>query len=190
MTEGKVMFHTERKPVIQQLTEQIAETDCRILRLVMNHRNRWLTVFFKIMTLFGEYGIFWIVLSGILLLHEKTESVGRQMSIALIQDFLLVNVILKNVVRRRRPYDRYQEFSILGRRQKDWSFPSGHTSVCFACFGVLVLGMNPVIPSFPFGLISFLTGFSRIYLGEHYPSDVVAGMICGMTVAFLSCRMG
>ena len=61
------------------------------------------------------------------------------------------------------------------------SFPSGHTSTSFACAYVISrLAPRLTIPVF---VLAALIGFSRVYVGVHYPLDVVAGAIFGLIVA-------
>lgn len=90
-----------------------------------------------------------------------------------------LNVILKDLVQRPRP-----DFSLLGRAvETGYSFPSGHSMVAMAFFGLLVwlvwrYERNRTMRlacCAGFSLIILLIGLSRIYLGVHYASDVLAG---------------
>ncbi len=88
-----------------------------------------------------------------------------------------LNELLKHIVHRPRP-DGFRLISEVG-----YSFPSGHSMVSMAFFGLLVWMIwryerdrtMRVLWSLFFGAVIFMVGFSRIYLGVHYASDVVAG---------------
>lgn len=142
----------------------------------------WATPFWKVMTLFGEGGYFWIALCVILLCMKKTRKIGLTMTIALIINVLIVNVGVKNVVCRVRPYDQFSDLSRLIEAQKDWSFPSGHTSACFACSFGMLLSVDKKWKKWAVAAIvlSCLVGFSRLYLGVHFPSDVLCGALIGI----------
>ena len=153
-----------------------------------NLRFDWLTPFWKFMTLFGEGGFFWIALCLLLIAIKKTRKIGILMAVALIINALLVNVCIKNVVARVRPYDQFSDLTRLIVAQKDYSFKSGHTSASFACAIGLLIGLDKgkkryAIPAI---VLACLIGFSRLYLGVHFPSDVLGGAIIGTLSALLA----
>ena len=93
---------------------------------------------------------------------------------------LVCNVILKPLVNRTRPYTLL-EYDILIPPVGDASFPSGHTSASFAAATALY-AMNKKwgIAAYIFAAVM---GFSRLYLGVHFPTDVLAGAFCGVLAA-------
>lgn len=97
--------------------------------------------------------------------------------------------ILKEVTHRERPYLAYPNL-INGKIQStDYSFPSGHASSAFATATALSLACPKwyvIAPSFAY---AGAVGYSRMYLGAHYPSDVLAGAIVGMGSAFLTFKL-
>ncbi len=68
--------------------------------------------------------------------------------------------------------------------QRDYSFPSGHTGSSFAAAVVLFCRLSKRLSSFLL-LLAFLIGFSRLYVGVHYPSDIIVGAISGTLIALV-----
>jgi len=90
---------------------------------------------------------------------------------------------VKRIVRRPRPYDA-GEVALLVRRPAGESYPSGHPAVVAAMVGVVSPEVRPVVRGSLERLPRFV-GFSRVYVGAHYPSDVVGGVLVGKAVAEL-----
>ena len=149
----------------------------------------WMTPFMEFISILGKGGIFLIFLSLVLLFIRPTRRFGTAMAIGLAIGAIAVNVWLKVVIARPRPYSDvngfyYPLWVLLGSHvESDFSFPSGHTNAAFATMiPVFVLGRkNWSWLALFFGI---LMGISRIYLVVHYPSDVLGGMITG-TIAGL-----
>ena len=66
---------------------------------------------------------------------------------------------------------------------KQHSFPSGHTTAAFACYGFFALIVRRQLLKFSFFLLAFAVGYSRIYLSQHFLADVVAGAFIGALIA-------
>ncbi len=141
-----------------------------------------------IITMFGDDGIFWIACAVILLLIPKTRRTGLGMGIALAMGLVICNIILKPVVGRIRPYDFQEQYNnviipMLISGLSDFSFPSGHTTAAFAAMMGLFLATDKR-KSWPALIFAVVMGLSRIYLGVHYPSDVIAGAAIGTLGSF------
>lgn len=147
--------------------------------------NPVLDAIMPIITKFGDGGIFWIALAVIFLIFKKTRKMGLCMGLALLMGFIVGNLVLKNVVARIRPYDLNPEIEILVKHLSDFSFPSGHTLASFeAATAIFINNKKWGVPAL---VLAFLVAISRIYLYVHYPTDVLAGMLLGITFAVISC---
>jgi undecaprenyl-diphosphatase len=88
---------------------------------------------------------------------------------------------LRELIGRPRPFMRYPTPHTLVSAPADPSFPSGHTTVAFACAAVLAY-YEPRLAA-PLFLLAIAIGFSRVYVGVHYPLDVVGGAALGLVIA-------
>lgn len=141
------------------------------------------TPFFSFITLFGEKGLFFIVLSVALMLFKKTRRVGIAMLIAIGVGVLFSNLVIKKLVSRPRPYaadEVYMQFNELvgGKREKDFSFPSGHSTIAMTVMMAMFLTCNKKWSWVGF-VLAFLMGLSRIYFVVHYTTDVIGGLAIG-----------
>ena len=152
-----------------------------LLWIQENLRVSWLTPFFKQITKLGNVGWFWIFLTVILLLIPKQRRTGAMCAASLVGSVVVNNLFFKNVVARTRPYEVVEGLTRLIEKQSDYSFPSGHTAASFAAAVILFCSFRKIRDTGTH--ISGADQFSRLYLGVHYATDVLAGAVSGTLIA-------
>ncbi|MET9416474.1 phosphatase PAP2 family protein [Streptomyces klenkii] len=96
---------------------------------------------------------------------------------------LLVNIPIRGFVKRPRPFVDHSGLEVLVKGKTDYSFVSDHATLTMA-IGVALFVANRKYGLIGIGL-AFLEGFCRVYMGVHYPTDVVGGLALGTAVALL-----
>ncbi len=133
--------------------------------------------------------IFLVILTILLMVFIKNNNIRKYICVNLIVSTIL-NFGIKNIVRRTRP----EGFRII--EESGYSFPSGHSMVSMAFYGLLIYLIYKKVDNkylkncliFLLSIIILLIGLSRIYLGVHYTSDVLAGFLLGISylIVFVS----
>lgn len=154
-----------------------------LLFIQENVRNPVLDSIMIFITTLGDGGMIWIAATILLLIPRKTRKVGIMSAVALLGSLLINNNLIKNIVQRPRPYVTFNDIRILIPTPSEFSFPSGHTSSSFAAAGVFYSNL-PKKFGIPAVILAGLIGLSRMYVGVHYPTDVIAGVIMGILLSY------
>jgi undecaprenyl-diphosphatase len=148
---------------------------------------RWVRDWFRLMSRLGD-GVFWYtLLIGILLVKGEAAWLPVLHIAATGLSGTLVYKWLKGKTLRPRPYQVLQDVLLTGKPLDYFSFPSGHTlhAAAFACM-TLAYYPSLAILVIPFSL---MVAASRVVLGLHYPSDVLAGALIGTAMSIVSMQI-
>ncbi len=166
------------------------------------HESDFFNYLMKLFSLIGEAGIIWIVFLLIILIvviidKRKAPVVLISAAVILLLGWLFNDYCLKLIIKRTRPYNNYQAFgdsfklfmdSINYSYPSGYSFPSGHSFSSFnAATSITLYKKKLGFIAYP---IAILIAFSRIFLGAHYFSDVLVGMILGITFSIIGYVIG
>jgi undecaprenyl-diphosphatase len=158
----------------------LTSADRHLERWFVHHREGWLNPVFEALSWAGRLGLIWIVIACVLALLWKRYALVVVTVVAVaVSDWAAYG--LKAVFDVERPSMRYADPKPLVTPPHDGSFPSGHAATSFAAATVLTFARPGWAPAFY--LLALAIGFSRVYVGVHYPLDVVGGAVLGIAVA-------
>lgn len=142
----------------------------------------------KVMVLYtslGNGGWIFIVISVLLLFFRATRKAGASSLTGMALGLLVTNLTLKPLVARARPWVVMENFTALVTSSDMNSFPSGHTCAAFAFAFGLCAALPQKWAKATALIAAALMGFSRLYVGVHFPSDVAAGAVVGAVCGLL-----
>jgi undecaprenyl-diphosphatase len=137
------------------------------------------------LTAIGRAGSIWLLLGVLLAFKRPVTAAGvLQMALAILIAGQLTDRVLKPAVGRVRPFVAVMDVRVVGDRPGTYSFPSGHAATAFAgAYGLSRIWrrMRPA-----WWLLAIGIALSRVYLGVHYPLDILAGALVGATSAWFA----
>ena len=151
----------------------LMDLDNKYFLLVNGFSNPLFDTFFQIITHLGS-GWFWIIAIAALWIANKRK-LATYLAVGALIDTVSV-FVLKDIFLRPRPFEVLQNVKLLDM-EAGYSFPSGHSSLVFMSAAV--------INKYYFYAIAILVAISRIYLGVHYPFDVLIGGLNGIFIGLM-----
>lgn len=168
-----------------RIADSLYEIDCQLFRNINKHYpHKLLNSFFKTITHVGGATFTISITLLFLFLSSSTLQLTAIASAISLTISHLPVAFIKKVFPRNRPYVVLDEIHVLAKPLRDHSFPSGHTTAIFSVIIPFIL-LTPSLGILLLPLGGFV-GLSRIFLGLHYPSDVVVGCVLGSSVGFCS----
>lgn len=157
------------------------------LFLFTNHLPHWeiMNLLAQFLSGVGTAGIIWFILAAILFLKEEKKDHWFFLPVLFSGgiSWVLVEKIMKPLVGRVRPSAEMGAI-IVGAINGDFSFPSGHATIAWAM--AVVLSKKEPKAKWMFYVLAILISLSRIYLGKHFPLDVISGALLGWGIGLAS----
>lgn len=181
-----VIFLAIAEDVFEQ---EIFEFDSVVYNFLVNNRNEVLNNFFKIITQFGSALVLIIItILCVIFIRDKKYKILVPANLVTIA---IINIVLKNFFLRPRP----DELRLI--EETGYSFPSGHAMASTAFYGLLIYIVHEKVENkilrnticIMLGLLILLISISRIYVGVHYTSDVIAGTCFSIAYLILITRL-
>lgn len=157
--------------------------------IYLNLRNPFLDAVMSFFTGIGDNGLIWIFLGAWFFFFLKDRRTFVSIVVSLVLCLVTVNLTLKPLVKRERPFVNNLSVETVVEKPGDYSFPSGHTASSFAGMTAIWLCTNRRNGLLALGLCLCIS-FSRLYFYVHYPTDVVFGAILGIFVGIAGSRLG
>lgn len=155
--------------------------DAQIARAVYSTQNYYLTQFFLGVTFISSEIIIFFILTSLFLWNERKRKWIIPLWVTLGLSAIL-NYVLKNIIQRARPFEQgiTTLMPVLQNSISGFSFPSGHAIIAFCALPIL----SKEFPKLKYWWLAFavIIAFSRVYLGLHFLSDVIAGAVLGYAI--------
>ena len=162
------------------MPELIQRFDERALVWIAGHvRCGLLDPFMEVYTQLGNTGLLFIALGLALLLFRSTRKAGFSALCAMLIGLVVVNFTIKPLAARDRPWLVIENFVNLVPEKDPNSFPSGHTNAAFAFAVAVCMAASRRWMKITAVCMAVAMGLSRLYVGVHFPSDVLAGALIG-----------
>jgi len=168
----------------KDLLHRVIEWDQKVILKCNGIGGKSFTYFLKIVSFFGRETLWFILMTYYLFIWYDPYLLAH-ISITFLIGIVLIAPI-KKLFERSRPFETLEDLNVLEREPTSRSFPSWHAYNITSqglLFGYL---LNSLILTVLFLILAIIVAFSRIQLGVHYPTDVIAGFFIGIIGFFLS----
>lgn len=155
-----------------------------IIKFLRSLSSSSLDMIFRCLTFLGEQYVLIVLLAAVYFLFNKKEA--QRIAFALISTLCLNNAI-KGIIKYERPFTYSNDYSpseLAIEGATGYSLPSGHTQNATTLYSSLALTFKKKWITISCISIIIIVAFSRIYLGVHYPKDVVLGAVLGIVCSF------
>jgi len=156
--------------------------DTALLHYVIQLRTPWLDDVMLVSSALAGGGFLWIVLALIASLYPRHRAAAWRLLLAIAVSLGVTDGLLKPVFDRPRPFTVISDLHVIDGKPVTSSFPSGHAARATAA-AIAGARMLPAATwlLWPFAIV---VGVSRVYIGVHWPSDVVVGAAIGIACAW------
>jgi undecaprenyl-diphosphatase len=156
--------------------------DASLFTLVNASHAPWLDDLMLLASAVGRAGFVWWATALIAMVFPRRRMAAWRLILAVAMAYLVVDGFVKPVVGRDRPFDVVADARLIDQRPVTSSFPSGHTAAAFA--GALAAGRLFPRARLAWWALALGIALSRVYVGAHWPTDVLSGAAIGLAVGW------
>jgi undecaprenyl-diphosphatase len=158
--------------------------DVALFSLINAAHRPWLDDLMVAASALGRASFVWLVVAAIAAVFPARRPAAWRLLLAVGVTQLMVNGAVKPLVDRARPFEVLPDVRLIDQRPLTGSFPSGHASSAFA--GALAASRLLPAARVAWWTLAIAIAVSRVYVGAHWPLDVVAGALLGTAVAWFT----
>src|SRR4030043_967795 len=162
---------------------ELIDLNLKLFNLINSHNHPFLDMVFYLITYFGS-GL--IMIRFVLVLYK----IKKEKILPVVFSYLISGLavqVMKYFWSVPRPAALFDHIHIVGETLRTASFPSGHTATALALFYVLSQGKNIRLKTL-FLILALSVGYSRVYVGAHFPLDILVGVIVGYLSGYISMK--
>jgi undecaprenyl-diphosphatase len=160
------------------MLEALRAADVGALRWLIAWRAAGLDWLMPALSDLGRGAFIWLVIAAIAAIFPAKRMGAWRLVLAVGLTVLAVDGAIKPAIDRARPFDLLADIQVIHARPATGSFPSGHAAYAFA--GALAAGRIFPTARIALWLLASAIALSRVYVGVHWPSDVLAGALIGV----------
>ena len=160
--------------------------ELEILRSIQSIANPFLDILFQLITMCGEQIVLISIIAVIYWALDK--KFGEYIAYSVLTSVLLNNTI-KDIFKMKRPIGEKGIRTLREQTATGYSFPSGHTQSASSFYGAIAIYLKKRAMDIIATIMIILIGFSRLYLGVHYPKDVIVGGILGILTSLICYKL-
>lgn len=154
-----------------------------LIQWLQTFDHKWLVIFFKVMTFMGDEAFYLILFPVILWVVDFRK--GMKIGIIFLVS-VYFNQTFKVLLAQPRPFDLVPGINLI--EESGFGAPSGHAQNSTVIFGVMMAWTNKKFLKIGLVVLIFLISVSRLYLGVHFPQDLVLGWIVALVILFFYFR--